>query len=226
MWPVWQGQRERGLKKLGARPSLTRSPASCSPARSPRSQPPAGLTSSSRRRFRSLGARRPQTSTTPGSAASRLRPEDRLQLPQPRPIPHRTSAFWEQLPEAGWRRKPETGSDHSLTLAYPDPSHQQLEIPGERGESTQVWSHVYKSDFSVQLLETETEWKERPISRKWPWFSPVAMETNSNNFGELQELKDMATLAKLLARAPFLESQYYFRNRWVVKRGVSEDVYC
>ncbi|EDL13051.1 spermatogenesis-associated protein 17 isoform X1 [Mus musculus] len=41
------------------------------------------------------------------------------------------------------------------------------------------------------------------------------METNSNNFGELQELKDMATLAKLLARAPFLESQYYFRNRAV-----------
>ncbi|XP_021054978.1 spermatogenesis-associated protein 17 [Mus pahari] len=41
------------------------------------------------------------------------------------------------------------------------------------------------------------------------------METNSNNFDALQELKDMATLAKLMARAPFLESQYYFRNRAV-----------
>lgn len=80
IWPVLQGKREHGLKEIGTRLSLTRSRASCSPASSPRSQRPAELTSSSgrRRRLRSLGARRPQTSTTPGSAASRLRPEDRL----------------------------------------------------------------------------------------------------------------------------------------------------
>lgn len=30
LWPVWQGQRERGLKEVGARLSLTRSLASCS----------------------------------------------------------------------------------------------------------------------------------------------------------------------------------------------------
>ncbi|XP_028617236.1 spermatogenesis-associated protein 17 [Grammomys surdaster] len=41
------------------------------------------------------------------------------------------------------------------------------------------------------------------------------MDTDSNNFDELLALETMATLAKLLARAPFLESQYYFRNRAV-----------
>ncbi|XP_031194006.1 spermatogenesis-associated protein 17 isoform X2 [Mastomys coucha] len=39
------------------------------------------------------------------------------------------------------------------------------------------------------------------------------METDSNNLDELLESEIMATLAKLLARLPFLESQYYFRNR-------------
>ncbi|GAB1285869.1 Spermatogenesis-associated protein 17 [Apodemus speciosus] len=38
------------------------------------------------------------------------------------------------------------------------------------------------------------------------------METESNTSDESLALETMATLAKLLARAPFLESQYYFRN--------------
>lgn len=54
----------------------------------------ASLTSCSRRlELRSVGARRPRTLTTPRSLASRLRPENRLQLPLHQPLSRSSSAF-------------------------------------------------------------------------------------------------------------------------------------
>ena len=76
----------------------------------------ASLTSCSRRlELRSVGARRPRTLTTPRSLASRLRPENRLQLPLHQPLPRSSSAFWAELPEADGRRKPEARSNHGFS---------------------------------------------------------------------------------------------------------------
>lgn len=60
---------------------------------------------------------------------------------------------------SGSRLEAETGNRKRpfAHLHLQDPSRQQLELPGKRGESAEIGSHLYKSDFSVQLLETETE---------------------------------------------------------------------
>uniref|UniRef100_A0A8C0PEY9 Spermatogenesis associated 17 n=1 Tax=Canis lupus familiaris TaxID=9615 RepID=A0A8C0PEY9_CANLF len=134
-------QRLPSRTRVGARPTsgscdpriTTPPPSSPGPAASghhslPSSPTPgaASLTSCSRRlELRSAGARRPRTLTTPRSLASRLRPENRPQLPRHQPPPAALQHFERSF------RKPTGGGNRKsgATITCPPPPRACLPGP-------------------------------------------------------------------------------------------------
>lgn len=83
----------------------------------------------------------------------------------------------------GGNRKPEA-TIRSPALGGSIPSA-PLVLREEKGAGRLLrFPHLKKTGLSVRLLETVPQRKGRGVSRKCPWFRPVAMETPSNNFSK------------------------------------------